>query len=311
MFSLNCRCVRIVGLIALGVEENLSGVYGWAAWQWLFLIEGVIPMIFALVDLIFVPASPEKLRFFCNEEEKPLILRRSRLAQNTSEIKFRPTLILVLFKDPVFWLCVCIFSGMTFASAAFTNFLPAIIKSFGWSSVTAQGMSVIPYAISAVTTIFWAFVSDRFGQRLLIMMTNILIAIGGFILFLTVHSRAALMVGGLLCPGRSTAWHRHHHDIHSKLAARSHVPSQRPGIALVNAFAQAVSISAGQAFRDPSRLYRKGNIIAMSMLAMAFVTCTGLRLYVTHVNKATSTTLQLAHPLLRHDTDTLSLLLKN
>lgn len=26
------------GLIALGVEENLSGVNGWAAWQWLFLV---------------------------------------------------------------------------------------------------------------------------------------------------------------------------------------------------------------------------------------------------------------------------------
>lgn len=74
------------------------------------------------------------------------------------------------------------------------------------------------YAILAVATIFWAFVSDRFGQRLLIMMTNILIPVNGSILLLTVHSKAALMVGACFV-----------------------LPGLQPGIGITTAFIQKLA----------------------------------------------------------------------
>jgi hypothetical protein len=30
------------GIIAYGIEKDLTGVNGWAPWRWLFLIEGMI-----------------------------------------------------------------------------------------------------------------------------------------------------------------------------------------------------------------------------------------------------------------------------
>ncbi|KAK5266611.1 hypothetical protein LTR99_007221 [Exophiala xenobiotica] len=40
------------GLIAYGIEKNLAGDRGWEPWQWLYLVEGVLPIGFA------VPSAP-------------------------------------------------------------------------------------------------------------------------------------------------------------------------------------------------------------------------------------------------------------
>lgn len=39
-FSMSAVAGSLNGLIAYGVLENLNGVYGRAAWRWIFLIEG-------------------------------------------------------------------------------------------------------------------------------------------------------------------------------------------------------------------------------------------------------------------------------
>lgn len=39
------------GLIAAGVLKNLDGAHGIAAWRWLFIIESVVTVVFALISL--------------------------------------------------------------------------------------------------------------------------------------------------------------------------------------------------------------------------------------------------------------------
>ena len=40
VFSMSALAGSMNGLIAYGVLENLNGLYGRAAWRWIFLIEG-------------------------------------------------------------------------------------------------------------------------------------------------------------------------------------------------------------------------------------------------------------------------------
>ncbi|KAF2166988.1 hypothetical protein M409DRAFT_36679 [Zasmidium cellare ATCC 36951] len=183
------------GLMAYGIVNNIAGRDGWT-WQWIFLIEGVIPIGFSFIILVLYPSTPEKTRsIFFSADEKAFLIGRSRLAANTGEYKFRPKLFLSLFADPVFWLLTVMCIGGTFTIATLQNFLPAIIRGFGWSATTAQAMSVVPYAIAFVTTNFWAQLADRFNQRGFIIVANMLLAIVGFIVLLTVYDRVPSLIG--------------------------------------------------------------------------------------------------------------------
>ncbi len=138
--------------------------------------------------MTFLPSTPENLKLIgrvFTEDEKRLIIKRSRLAHNTGESKIQPKLILVLLMDPKFWLLVCIESATLFCLTSLTNFLPAILRGFGWSAVKSQLMTVIVYACSFVTILFWARVSDKTGRRGLVIITNACVAALGYILLLT------------------------------------------------------------------------------------------------------------------------------
>lgn len=53
-YGANTAAGAFGGVIAYGVG-NLDGVYGWRAWKWLFLIEGVITIAAGLTMLVFLP----------------------------------------------------------------------------------------------------------------------------------------------------------------------------------------------------------------------------------------------------------------
>lgn len=48
---------------------------------------------------------------------------------------------------------------------AFSLFLPTIVQQMGYKSIHAQLLSVPPYAVAAVVTIFVGFVADRTRMR--------------------------------------------------------------------------------------------------------------------------------------------------
>ena len=50
----------IGGPMAGAILNHLSGVHGWAGWQWLFLIEGIPSVIAGVVTLFYLTDKPEK-----------------------------------------------------------------------------------------------------------------------------------------------------------------------------------------------------------------------------------------------------------
>jgi hypothetical protein len=64
---------------------------------------GVMSVGFGFIVLLLLPASPEKLRWFFNAQEKEIALRRYREAFNIERTKVSPKQILTTFKDPKAW----------------------------------------------------------------------------------------------------------------------------------------------------------------------------------------------------------------
>lgn len=71
----------ISGIIAYGVGKNMENTSGPKAWEWLFVIEGVVSCAFGLVVMVFLPGIPEQTAakgsyLFQSQEDKQAILRR-------------------------------------------------------------------------------------------------------------------------------------------------------------------------------------------------------------------------------------------
>ena len=201
-FSTSALAGAFNGLIAYAVQKDLQHVNSWMPWRWLFLIEGVVPIGWAFVLMVFLPSTPEDLKLvkrFFSEEERQLIQKRSRLAYNTGESKFQPKLMLRVLTDPKFWMLVCIECATLFCLTSLTNFLPSILHGFGWSTVKSQLMTVIIYACAFVTIILSARISDKTGKRGVVIITNAAIASLGYILLLTMKNPSGRFAGACEC----------------------------------------------------------------------------------------------------------------
>lgn len=58
------------GLIGAGVVAGLDDVRGLRAWRWLFLIEGSVTVVIALVAIPFLPDFPNNTTWLSEEESK-------------------------------------------------------------------------------------------------------------------------------------------------------------------------------------------------------------------------------------------------
>jgi len=86
------------------------------------------------------------------------------------------------------------FAGNMIFSLAY--FAPTIIRSMGYSAVRTQLMSVPPYVITFVCSVSIGILADRWGQRGYSMFLSGVLAMAGYILFLT-STRTSVLYGSI------------------------------------------------------------------------------------------------------------------
>lgn len=74
------------GLIAAGIVEGLEGAHGIRGWRWLFIIEGVITVGFAILSIFILPDFPTTTRRLSDRERQIAVARlASQNAATTTE----------------------------------------------------------------------------------------------------------------------------------------------------------------------------------------------------------------------------------
>ncbi|KIW26159.1 uncharacterized protein PV07_09276 [Cladophialophora immunda] len=189
------------GLLAYGVEKNLTGVHGKAGWQWLFIIEGAIAVGLGLLVWIILPGFPDQMKnkkkFPFTDKEVALAIDRS-LVYNTPESKVQPRQILIAFKDARLYLFSLITGSLGLGVASLSSFLPSFIRAFGFSPLNTQLFSVIPYACATATMIVVNILSDRTGLKGYFLMGTLGLSCVGYIILLTVTNVPVLIFGTCL-----------------------------------------------------------------------------------------------------------------
>jgi len=253
------------GLLGYGILKNLNGARGWLAWRWIFLIEGLMSIFSGFIIIFLLPSSPEKLRRGFSAAEKDIALRRYREGYNVQgDTKIRGSQILKVLKDPHSWMYIAIYGCTNVSLAAFGNFLPIIVKSFGFSTLDTNLLTVPVWFVTAIAIIVAGFVSDRLKQRGWLLMLCFAIASIGYIMLLArpspwVQYTATFFMGAGTYPTSVLlqTWYASNMIGYTKRATIT---------ALTFMTGQLFSIASSYAYSDPPYYYR-GNGFALAMMA--------------------------------------------
>ncbi|KAF2475581.1 MFS general substrate transporter [Lindgomyces ingoldianus] len=193
------------GLLAYAIQK-LNSRAGLSGWQWIFLIEGLIPVFLSLFIWKLLPDSPETARFLTQEERDFLV---NRLAEETgtghgrvtNQDKIQKHHILAGLSDWKVWAAVVIFWGNTVGVYGFTATVPTVIQQLGYSAANAQLLTIPIYVFASIVTLIFAFWSDFRQARSPFIVAGYCIAACGFIAQLAIpHPKYPGLTYGFLFP---------------------------------------------------------------------------------------------------------------
>lgn len=100
------------GLIAAGITQSLDGAMGMRAWRWLFIIEGVVTILFAFLAIFILPDFPRTTTWLSPDEKALAIWRLDEdIGEDdwvSSEKQSFAYGFVLACKDIKMWLLVCL-----------------------------------------------------------------------------------------------------------------------------------------------------------------------------------------------------------
>lgn len=154
LFTGNICGTAFSGLIAIGVFK-MGGTAGLSGWRWLFIIQGVVTFVLAVISGFILPDEPINTRWLSPEERD---LAHRRVGEDTVLLKANTTTftgLLEALRDPKLW--VLVFMQHTHMAASnYKNFFPTIIESLGFGRNATLALTCPPYIIAGVVSIAWA-----------------------------------------------------------------------------------------------------------------------------------------------------------
>jgi MFS transporter, ACS family, tartrate transporter len=159
--------IPICGVIGGPISGALLGLDGWLGlkgWQWLFLLEGIPPVVVGLLVLWVLPDRPRDARWLDPAQrswlEATLEAEGSR-AEAGHGVSFAKAVA-----NPMVWLLGLVYFLLVVALYGFALWLPQLIKASGAFTNFEVGLiTAIPYAIAAIGMVLVGRRSDRTGER--------------------------------------------------------------------------------------------------------------------------------------------------
>ncbi|KIY02918.1 uncharacterized protein Z520_01383 [Fonsecaea multimorphosa CBS 102226] len=173
------------GLLAFAIEK-MDGVAGLAAWRWIFILEGLVPVAISFTLYWVLPDSPATARFLTKEER---LFATNRLNINTivghaqaiNSDKIGMRHIKAAFGDWKMWLAIIPYWSCSIGTYGFTATAPTAIEQLGYTSAHAQLMTIPIYAFALIVTLILSVWADRHKQRTPFIMIGVVMGLIGFL----------------------------------------------------------------------------------------------------------------------------------
>lgn len=144
------------------------------SWQWIFLVYGVVSIVFGLFVGWYMPDSPMRAKCF-SEEDKHLLVERVRENQTGVQNRtFKKDQLIEALKDPQVWGYSIIALTTTLPTSGLGAFQGIIIKSFGFTTLQTQLLAMVLgfYIIIVLLGSLWLV--KKTHQNLLVMLVFVI-----------------------------------------------------------------------------------------------------------------------------------------
>lgn len=186
------------GALISGALLDLNGAFGFAGWQWIFLVTGILPLVLTPLVLLFMPDAPAHAKFFSADE-------RARLAALVEADKPRESgerhILSALADLRVlgYSLIYCLLGVALFGVIYWT---PTAIKGFAVTGTMNGLLSAAPWVLACALLLI---IPPRLQSRGAVQRALIATAVFGTLCFAVAASfdaplwRYAALVAGTPC----------------------------------------------------------------------------------------------------------------
>ncbi|KAB8232071.1 putative MFS transporter [Aspergillus alliaceus] len=181
LYTGNILATAFAGLIAAGIFHGMDDLAGVTGWQWLFILQGAVTFLIAVLSIFTLPDDPLVTRWLTPEERT---LAHERIVADTVGARLQTSTFSGLKEaasDPKLWL-FAFMQHMHLAANGFKNFFPTAVETLGFSTTITLVLTCPPYLIAGLISVAWSWSSGRFNERTWHITVAKAIAIFGFVL---------------------------------------------------------------------------------------------------------------------------------
>ncbi|KAG9256930.1 major facilitator superfamily transporter [Emericellopsis atlantica] len=279
------------GSIAYGIFHLRTGPLN--NWQYLFVIEGALTMLFGLIAWVWLPTGPGSAWFFSEEErifaaerikaDNALYVSHAYSEDGVEQDRLTKRDVVETGKDWKLWYVLFFNICASVPSQAFSVFLPLVVQGLGYSSIQANLMSVPPFVCGAVGLYLFALSSDHRKERGLHIIGGILVALVGLVITVAVRSHGGkyaglciLLFGSYVSAPLTVAW----------LSGNTPEPGKRALVLGVNGFGNLAGVIGAQLYRPKYKPdYHIPFYATLGFVALALAGYLAYRFTLQHVNR--------------------------
>lgn len=171
------------GILAYGLMQ-MDGIEGYRGWRWIFIIEGILTCLIAIVGYFLIVGFPDDAHrswHFLTEKETRMCIARVNIDRGDAVAeKFNWKKFLGAGTDLKIWGFAWIFGMSTTVTYALAYFLPIILRvGMGFDVGKSQCLVAPPYGVAGIWMYTTGYLGDKYHLRGPIIVVNAVIAIIG------------------------------------------------------------------------------------------------------------------------------------
>ncbi|KAL2819573.1 major facilitator superfamily domain-containing protein [Aspergillus cavernicola] len=175
------------GLLASAIGK-MEGIRGYRGWRWVFILEGLLTCLFAVVVFFTLPDFPEDCKWL---EEREFEFMREKTGKETGRLSTNVKMgwreILGVFRDYKIFIGGLMFFGQVVTGYAYAYFAPTIIHTYGYGEIKTQLYSIPPWAAAYGCSLTIACLSDYFRNRYIFAVLPMFIGMSGYAILLSIN----------------------------------------------------------------------------------------------------------------------------
>lgn len=158
---------------------HMNGVHGIPAWRWIFILEGLFSIAYAVLSFFVIPGFPKDATFL-TEEERNLLLHRLEKERGNERISMRDVNWRKILLNWKVWLGTLVYFCGDLSSSSNVSFSPTILKQLGWTASQAQIHQIPIYLVAVTTSIIAHIWSGRAGIRFPFILVGVCLPLIGW-----------------------------------------------------------------------------------------------------------------------------------